>query len=332
MNRTIKDFYMMEAMKYYSNEDTTNKKRLAMINNENNEFMASRKNDGCWSMLIHESGDVNHIRSRSISVKTGAYGDYTNKLPHICEEMDKLLPDNTVILAEICWDEPGTTANTVGTILRCKDAKAVERQEEHKLKAVAFDCLMWNGEDLTNTPYVDRVNKFLFNINGGINLYPTTFFSDNFAEAADDIIGHGGEGVVIQRKDATYTPGLRSAWKTLKLKQQLPEMELRVLGVIEPNKLYEGISGDNWPYILNGEKVTKPYYMGWKTGVTVDYNGIEVGVTSGTTDEDKEWLASDEAAELIKAGKLIAVVKGMAENSQGSIRHPILIRLRNDLS
>ena len=232
----------------------------------------------------------------------------------------------------ICWDEPGTTANTVGTILRCKDAKAVERQEEHKLKAVAFDCLMWNGEDLTNTPYVNRVNKFLFNINGGINLYPTTFFSDNFAEAADDIIGHGGEGVVIQRKDATYTPGLRSAWKTLKLKQQLPEMELRVLGVIEPNKLYEGISGDNWPYILNGEKVTKPYYMGWKTGVTVDYNGVEVGVTSGTTDEDKEWLASDEAAELIKAGKLIAVVKGMAENSQGSIRHPILIRLRNDLS
>ena len=346
--RTIEDFAMMEPMKYYNNE-APSIKRDDMINNKNDEYMATVKKDGDWAMLIHYSKGNNLIRSRSISKVTGVYGDYTAKLPHICDEMDRL-PDNTVLLAEICWDEPGTNANTVGTILRCLPAKAVERQKEKKLKAVVFDCLMENGNDGCDQPYEKRYKVASHMLH--VLIFPSNYMymthvcyidehHENFLEWADEIIADGGEGLVIQRKDNPYMPGTRTAWKTLKLKQSLPEMELKVIGTLEPNKLYEGDCPETWQYwyqdMPNANSqagdfpVTKPYFYGWKNGVTVEYNNTTCDVTSGLTDADREWLATEEAQQMIANGELYAVVKAMQTNDLGRLRHPYVVRLRNDL-
>ena len=363
---TIDDFAMLTPMKYYNNE-TDCPKRDDMIYNKNNEYIASIKKDGDWAMLIHWEKGHNLIRSRSISKVTGVYGDYTEKVPHIVSLMDTL-PDKTVLLAELCWDEPGTNANTVGTILRCLPAKAVERQKEHKLKAICFDMLMWNGVDYCNTDYYTRVcvlcDWFIKHWNE--YLHPTIFYIDSadFLSIADEIISGGGEGLVIQRKDNPYMPGTRTAWKTLKLKQSLPEMELKVIGTLNPNKQYEGDFVDNWPYweVFSGENstdpetgeekaiydlvelpsdadrkmmpgipVTKPYFYGWKNGITVEYNNTTCDVASGLTDEDREWLATKEAAAMIANGELYAVVKAMQTNDKGRLRHPYVVRLRNDI-
>ena len=333
---TIDDFPMMTPMKYYNNEDTLNVKRQAMIDNKDGEYIATKKNDGDWAMLIHWSRGKNLVRSRSISKVTGVYGDYTTKVPHIVEEMDDW-PDNTVVLAELCWDQDGTNANTVGTILRCLPAKAVERQKENKLKAVVFDLLMLNGEDLTGLGYFERLDKVLL-MPKGYFIYPTEVFEDNFAEAADHIIAGGGEGIVIQRKDYTYNPGNRTAWKTLKLKQQLPEMELKVIGVLEPKKFYEGDCPETWEYELEDPTthdrylVTKPYYFGWKNGIVVELpDGTTCDVASGLTDDDREWLATEAAQKMIDNEELYAVVKAMSFNDKGRLRHPSLVRLRNDM-
>ena len=363
----IEDFCILEPMKYYSNDDTSNVKRQAMIENKNGEFIGSCKKDGDWSMLIHYSGSDNLIRSRSISKVTGVYGNYTDKVPHIVEDMN-WLPDNTVLLAELCWDENGTNANTVGTILRCLPKKAVERQKDKKLKAVVFDCLMINNEDLTNLAYEKRLEKakvLLDEIKSPF-IYLTDIYYDNFAEAADKIIADGGEGIVIQRKDNSYMPGTRTAWKTLKLKQQLPEMELKVVGTIEPNKDYQGDCIETWPYweifsgynycpnfeteelypiynlveigpdydrkTISGTPVTKPYFFHWMNGITVELpDGTTTDVASGLTDDDRAWLATQDAQDMIRAGDLYAVVKAMSVNDKGSLRHPSLVRLRNDM-
>jgi ATP-dependent DNA ligase len=342
----IDDFPMMTPMKYYNNEDTSNAKRQAMIDNKDGEYIATKKNDGDWAMLIHWEKGKNLVRSRSISKVTGVYGDYTAKVPHIVEEMDAYWPDNTVVLAELCWDQDGTNANTVGTILRCLPAKAVERQKENKLKAVIFDLLMVDGKDLTNLGYYFRLEEVLL-FPRGLYTYPTEVITQDFAEAADRIIAGGGEGIVIQRCDYTYNPGNRTAWKTLKLKQQLPEMELKVVGVLEPNMLYEGDCPETWEYkmmvctsnshttgaIIGTEMlVTKPYYFGWKNGITVELpSGITTDVASGLTDDDRAWLATEDAAKMIEAGELYAVVKCMSINDLGKLRHPSLVRLRNDM-
>ena len=332
----IGDFAMLTPMRYYSNDDTSNLKRQAMIDNKDGEYIATKKNDGDWSMLIHYSKGNNLIRSRSISKVTGVYGDYTAKVPHIVEEMDNW-PDNTVVLAELCWDQDGTNANTVGTILRCLPAKAVERQKENKLKAVVFDVLMLNGEDMTDMGYYLRLEEVLL-MPRGLYIYPTDVFTQDFAAEADRIISGGGEGIVIQRCDYTYNPGSRTAWKTLKLKQQLPEMELKVIGTLEPKKFYEGDCPETWEYELEDPithdrcLVTKPYYLGWKNGITVELpDGTITDVASGLTDDDREWLATDTAAKMIEAGELYAVVKAMSFNDKGRLRHGSLVRLRNDM-
>ena len=339
MSYTINDFQSLVPMRYYNNEDKSNKKRQAMVDNFNNDYIASCKKDGDWSMLIHYSKGHNLIRSRSISKVTGVYGDYTAKLPHICEAMDEW-PDNTVLLAELCWDEPGTNANTVGTILRCLPAKAVERQKEKKLKAVCFDCLMIEDEDITEHGYYERISRMsgLLSIYRSEYVYPTVFYFEHFAEAADQIISHGGEGLVIQLKTNPYMPGTRTAWKTLKLKQSLPEMELKVVGTLEPKKFYEGDCPETWEYKLVDidtgveQLVTKPYYYGWMNGITVKLpDGTTTDIASGLTDADREWLASQDAQDMIRAGDLYAVVKAMSFNDLGKLRHGYLVRLRNDM-
>lgn len=351
--------YEMPVMKYYDNQepksDSLRKKRQDMIDNKDNLYMATEKHDGDFGLFAHFGKDNNLIRSRSISKVTGAYGDYTAKLPHLCAEMNTW-PDNSVVIAEICWDEYGTNANTVGTILRCLPNKAVERQKDKKLSALVFDILMWNNEDLTNRPYQERYSiarthfrrgdddtrVYYFNI--------TNAFYRDFANAADLIISNGGEGLVIQRKDNPYMPGTRTAWKTLKLKQTLPHMDLKVVNTIEPNKRYDGDFLQNWPYWVNNndEKVlvkenntdttnltpvTKPYFMGWKNGITVQLpSGIVTDVTSGLTDDDRAFLTTDEAQNKIAAGELWAEVKAMSINDLGKLRHAALVRLRTDLN
>ena len=349
----IKDFYLMTPMKYYNNEDATNLKRQTMINNQNGFFIATEKHDGDWGMFIHETKGINHIRSRSISKVTGTYGDYTAKLPHLIEEMDTW-PDNTVVLAEICWPVYGTNANTVGTILRCLPPKAVERQKDNPLFGFMFDLLMFNGQDLTALPYEQRLEG-LSSLSSNGFFKPTLVFTDDFAEHADNIIFAGGEGVVIQRKDNPYLPGTRTAWKTLKLKQSLPEMELLVVKALLPNRKYEGQDASVWPYWegtyldtgetvrlnhvpgkideegpwLEWEPVTKPYFNNWRNGITVELpDGTTTDVASGLTDDDRAWLATDEATAVIDRRGLYAVVKAMSFNDKGRLRHPFLIRLR----
>ena len=369
--RTINDFAMMEPMKYYNNEDPS-QKRDDMINDKDNLYVATEKHDGDWGMFIHYSKGNNLIRSRSISKVTGVYGDYTAKVPHLCAEMDNW-PDNTVVLAELCFKEYGTNANTVGTILRCLPQKAIERQKDNPLYAYVFDILMFAGKDLTQIDYFTRICEYAMEVTG---LVPqdyeakyfrrTAIFHDgiDFAETADEIISFGGEGLVIQRKDNPYMPGTRTAWKTLKLKQSLPEMELKVIATLLPKKWYEGDCEDTWPYwevftgynsedpdtgelydinelieispdvdrkTIPGYPVTKPYFYHWANGITVEYNNTTTDVTSGLTDEDREWLATTEAQDMIRNGELYAVVKGMMTNDLGKIRHPYLVRLRNDM-
>lgn len=369
---------MLEPMKYYDKKredlsDNLKKKYDAMVNNENDEYIATCKYDGEWTMFIKWDGQI-LIRSRSLSKVTGAYGDKTAHLPHLVEEM-KLWPDNTVILGEVCWGDFGSVSTDVGTILRCLPAKAVERQKEHKLVVKVFDCLAILGDSLLNIPYADRVAQAhnmigLTNINGNGYFTMTNICTSDKtpAEFADDIISQGGEGVVIQRKDYVYEPGKRAAWKTLKLKQRLPEMEFKVVASIPATREYNGKYPESWPYWEvederyypggvdefgkewvvhckvtklmenptedykeHGMPVTKPYFFGWHMGVRFEYNGVMCDASSGLTDADREWLGTEEAQNIINNGELYVTIRAMQEASLGGLRHPVVVKLRTDM-
>ena len=126
--------------------------------------------------------------------------------------------------------------------------------------------------------------------------------------------------------------GTRTAWSSIKLKQATDDLELKVIGTIDPVYAYNGDDPDGWEYRDgNGNPITTRAYYGWMSGVVVEYNGVPVKVTSGCSDEDGAWLASDEAADKITNNELYAVVRAMQITKDGSLRHPVLVRLREDI-
>ena len=333
MNFDYDKFYHMAPMKYYdAGANINGEKAEAMLTNKNNNYIATMKSDGEWCRIIVD-GDRTVAQSRNISKDTGEYGDKTLLIPHIIKEVEQF-PNGTVLLGELCFAEWNSTARDVGTILRCKPEKAVERQKKHSLIYRVFDCMSWGGIDLMKEPYSYRFEVLQDQIErSNYDLVWTQicwYTLDNFENFLADILALGGEGIVIHSKDYFYAPGQRPAWKTLKIKKTTGEIECRVIDTIKPNKLYEGKELDSWEYFINGVAVTKPYYYDWKNGVVIVHNGNYIRVTSGLTDEDREWLASDEAWEAIDNNKLYAVVSGM-EITPDSIRHPRLIRLRTDM-
>jgi hypothetical protein len=139
-------------------------------------------------------------------------------------------------------------------------------------------------------------------------------------------------------------------------------MELKVVGTIEPKRLYMGDCPETWPYwefdevttnpaaqpiLIQTEggplaewqintcgyrAVTKPYFFGWMNGIVVELpDGTTTDIASGLTDADREWLATQDAQDMIRAGDLYAVVKAMDFSDHGRLRHGYLVRLRNDM-
>lgn len=329
----INYFKTQQPMKYYDcGGNFNNPKAQAMINNEKHNYIATLKNDGEWCRIIINNSDNIIAQSRNISKVTGEYGDKTALIPHIIEEF-KQFPEGTVFLGELCFNDIHSTAKDVGTILRCLPQKAIARQANNKLYFKTFDCLSYANIDLMSASYEKRFSIMCNAIEKVNNLNYISYCNYtelNFDDYLANILNQGGEGIVIHSKNYLYSPGKRPAWTTLKVKKTTGDIEVPVVNFIEPNKIYEGTEAATWNYKIDNELVTKPYYYGWKNGIIINYNGNLVRVTSGLTDADREWLATDEAAKMLINNELFAVVSGM-EITQDSIRHPRLIRIRTDI-
>ncbi len=333
------DFYSkfktMQPMKYYEPGGLDHPKAQEMIANKNNLFIAMEKRDGEWARITIDEQKI-LIQSRSISKVTGDYGDKTELVPHIVEELVANYPPGTVLLGELAYEDISKTSRDVGSILRCKVDKAIERQKQEKLHLYVFDCLAYNYEDLTDLGFEKRFTQQNTTPRSVLQMrtpfaeyiHVVESVSNNFMDFADKIWGYGAEGIMIIRKDAKYIPGSRKSWDSLKVKKQLGELDVKVVDTVEPKRLYEGSELESWQYFEDGVPVTKPYYYGWKSGIVVNYEGRTIKVSSGLTDEDKEWLSTPEALDAISSGGLYAAITGM-ELTEDSVRHPVFLTFKN---
>lgn len=331
----LREWYESTPAKYWQPDKSKHIEQDIISNPAKyDEYLATYKMDGNWSRWIVDGDGNIKVQSRTISKKTGEYGDLTDKVPHLVHIM-KMLPRNSVVLGEICYPQLSKHSDEVGTILRCLPQKAIARQKDNPLYLYIFDVLMWDGTDIHEQPYIERIKCFE-KIN---NLINSTFVwcakpkeVVDIVDDYDDYLDKGGEGFVLVKKNLPYSPGTRTAWSSIKLKQATDELELVVTGTIDPVYYYNGEDPDGWQYRdADDYPITKRAYYGWMAGVMVDYNGNNVKVTSGCTDEDGAWLASEEAIEMINRGELYAVVRAMQITKDGSLRHPVLVRLRDDV-
>ena len=155
-----KKFLEMEPGKYWKLPE--NKKGEIDKYMKDINYVPMVKYDGVWSRLIITENGV-FIQSRGISVVTDTYGEYQNKVPHIVEELKSLYPVGTVLLAEICFPDLKKDANHVGSILRSLYDKAVKLQqtEDNKLHIYVFDCLAYEGQEVYETPFWNRMSGYI---------------------------------------------------------------------------------------------------------------------------------------------------------------------------
>lgn len=351
-------------MKYWAIPKGNDYDKQIIRNPENfQNYTFTPKMDGEWNKLMFD-GTTFWMLSRTLNVQ-GEYTDRAAKVPHILEEL-KHLPPYTVLLGELAYADITKTSKDVGSIMRSLVPKALDKQkdEKNKLHFYVFDCLMWAGEDVSQRPYEQRfVNHaalkqffdFELEYSDRLSPQPITVLPDFLKE----YFKRGGEGVVLMDRNAPYAFGKRPARSSVKIKKQLADFEALIIDTLEPNMEYEGKELETWQYwlervdLMNGGPygwepivgnyyhnstiaphhymaVTKPYYNGWKNGLRCTYEGREFSVTSGLNDEDRAWLATSEARAAIDAGKLYAVCSAM-ELTPDSVRHPYLVRLRDDV-
>jgi ATP-dependent DNA ligase len=331
----LDSFINMEPMKYYDADDLSVAKAQAMMNNENKNYFAMEKRDGEWARAIILKDKV-IIQSRSISKVTGTYGDKTELVPHIAEELIKNYPAGTVLLGELAFQDVTTTSREVGAILRCNVEKCLTRQQDRKIHFYIFDCLAYNFKSLMDLPFENRFKKEYITPSSLLKMrdpmaqyiHQVDLVDNDFMNFADTIWAQNSEGIIIVKKSMIYEPGKRRAWETLKIKKKLGDIDALIIDTIEPNKLYAGTEIEGWPYTINGVNVTKPYYFGWRNGVVVSYEGRIIKVSSGLTDEDRAWLATDAAKQAIEAKTIYANITGM-EMTEDSIRHPVFLGFKN---
>ena len=354
------DFWLMECEHYWSPTKKENPRTLAKNFIFSGDYIGARKVDGHWFSFGKDLSDEHQywLRSRT----RGVNGDYANKLdwvPHIKDGLIRL-PNGTVLIGEIYFPNNEGSKN-VTTIMGCLLDKAIARQEKgEKLHYYIFDVLAWNGKNMMNTPLEKRVEL--------LNTTIRDFFkSDPYIHTAiyyegQDLweyiawaLNKGYEGVVIQRKDSLYTPGKRTARKSLKIKKEIEiEIDAFLTGRTRiATKEYEGKEPEHWIYwqntrtgeLLLGEEnydtylengivvpVTKDYYFGLPSSVefgVIGKNGEDVSLCwiSNLTDELKNSIKEDSNSLRGKVAKITAME---IDDVSGNLRHSKIKEWRID--
>lgn len=322
----------------------------------NGEYFLEEKIDGAFYQFVRTK-ERSYLFGRTISKKNGLLTEKIQNVPHI-EEALSVIPPDTVIIGEIYI--PGGTSKDVVSIMGCLPPKAVERQKEEPVHYYLHDIIFYNGDNLMALGAEDRYD-LLHKLWDECGLAQYSFLrlaekvTENLEQTISDILARGGEGAVLKKKDAPYTPDKRPAWSTIKIKQ-MDSIDLVCMGFCPPTKEYTGKEIETWPYWVKttddpefgeveelstsckyGEEgwqpVTKYYafnqYSAIKIGV-YDGNGtlVELGtVSSGLTDEMKQNMSEDPELYL---GRVVSLDCMSIDKGSKTLRHPVFKAWRDD--
>ena len=356
------NYFTSEPMKYFAPPASMSKemkqiKLEQMI--ESHMYLFGVKTDGNWSRAVI-TPERKVLQTRGISKTTGTYGEVQDKV-FFWSNVEKAFQNTTVILGEIYME--GCIDRQVGSILRCLAPKALERQKEKHLHWRIFDVLCYEGKDLMNTQFEERIKyipKIIRQINSPlVDGVVYKEMDENFFDEMADIFSKGLEGAVCYKKDAIYIPGKRGphAWETLKVKQELEHLiDCFIIDTEPATKTYTGKDLGNWNLWYNtrtGEKleghyfeayqlgepyepITKNFYYDWPGAIIVgvydkNKNIIPLCKVAGLTEDFKTDLR-DNFSEWLYCPVTIGGMMLSQVNNEISVRHPYLKKKKkNDI-
>ena len=323
---------------------------------ENGEYFLEEKIDGAFYQFV-KTQNYSYLFGRTVSRKTGLLTEKGANVPHIMDALSSI-PADTVIVGEIYV--PGGTSKDVVSIMGCLSEKAIARQKNNPIHFYLHDITFYNGEDVTALGAEDRYD-LLHKLWDECGLAQYGFLrlaekvTENLEQTISDILARGGEGAVLKKKDAPYTPDKRPAWSTVKIKQ-MDSIDLVCMGFCPPTKEYTGKEIETWPYWVKttddpefgeveelsmsckyGEEgwqpVTKYYAFNQYSAIKIgayDNNGtlVELGtVSSGLTDEMKQSMSENPVFYL---GMVVSLDCMSIDKGSKTLRHPVFKAWRGD--
>lgn len=224
----------------------------------NGEYFLEEKIDGAWYQFV-KTDNFSYLFGRTVSKTTGILTEKGGNVPHIVDAFS-CLPAGTIIIGEI--HVPGGTSKDVTHIMGCLSAEAIRRQQkEGNIHYYCHDILAYDGVSLVNegaeTRY--RILQAIWNLHS-LDSYDflrlAEKIEENLEAEVSRILKAGGEGAVLKKRNAPYTPGKRPAWDTIKCKQ-MDSIDLVITRTIEPTREYTGKDIETWPY---WERQTPTFY------------------------------------------------------------------------
>ena len=324
----------------------------------NGEYFLEEKIDGAWYQFV-KTDNFSYLFGRTVSKTTGILTEKGGNVPHIVDAFS-CLPAGTIIIGEI--HVPGGTSNDVTHIMGCLSAEAIRRQQkEGNIHYYCHDILAYDGVSLVNegaeTRY--RILQAIWNLHS-LDSYDflrlAEKIEENLEAEVSRILKAGGEGAVLKKRNAPYTPGKRPAWDTIKCKQ-MDSIDLVITRTIEATKEYTGKELNTWEYweeVMNNGKiyigrylddngqamiktpmkpVTKPYALGWHTSIGIGaYNDegklVELGtVSSGITDEMRRQMTETPENYV---GHVCSLDCMSIDRKEKTLRHPVFKCMRDD--
>lgn len=317
-------------------------------------YMATEKKDGHLYILFKDEQGNFFLRSRSKGVN--GWNIKTGHVPHLHPFFESL-PNNTILVGEICFKDNFKTSKDVTSIMGCKEKKAISRQEDgEKVTFYIFDVIMLDGKEVYKLGALQRADilQGLHTTSDYVEISQPLVEPIEIHEAWLEILDRGGEGIVLTQKDYPYSFNKRTARKTLKLKKELVEtIDVFLTGRYSPATYeYTGKEIERWRYWYNpitktkheGElymsaqrknlvAVTQPWFNGWagsvEIGVMRDNKIQPIGNISNVSNEVKEEIVT--LNEEYKG--LVVELQAMEIDRSGDIptlRHAVIKEWRSD--
>jgi len=295
------------------------------------KFIAQMKIDGVRGILQFDVDGTPHLTTRGASVDDPETPiEITHRLPQLQRKYPRLA--GTILDGEI-WC-PGYTSAEISGMVSYKSTVPVD----HHIKLHVFDVLAINNNMTTGYMLKKRL-PLLYNLyneilctHRGIEIVPFEVTEEDKRNLLYKELEEGREGIVLKNLNSTYRlgkPGREAKpvnhWYKVKKKDTV---DVTITGSELPEKYYK----DPQTATLDLNRLTKPYQMGWFGSITFmfkDEDGImRYGSCSGITDNMKDKLSNGEHHIKDEYVGMIMEVEYMEKTSDGNLRHPRFVRIR----
>lgn len=290
------------------------------------DYVYEVKWDGIRAMIVVEDGIV-RIRSRNRR-------DITEQFPELCQPERSFRCATALFDGEIvCLDEDGRPVfKDVINRLRQRSERAVKRaQRQHPAVCYLFDCLYLDGRPIVNDPLFLRREWLLDSIRvDAENPYRMSEAVDDGESLFEAASGMGLEGIMAKERQSVYRPGRRTtSWVKVKARTTI---ECVVIGYTRGKGDRSATFGalqlarpedDNLRYL---GKVGTGFTDRARREVLKELKKVK------TVERPIQEKPLDDSATTWLQPEVVAEVQYASLTNLGTLREPVFLRLRPDLS